>query len=769
MIACACFPPANIHHGEPPMNSGPVKRRSAKAAGFAAPNGLLLAAFIAAIFVSASLLFAVQPLFTKLVLPRFGGSPSVWSVAMVFFQAVLLAGYGYAHLLTRFLPLRYAIGVHVAVMLAATVALPLSIAAGWGRPPAHGEAFYLIGLFSVSVGLPFFALAANSPLLQAWFARSHHPAAGDPYFLYAASNVGSFLALLGYPLLAEPFTQLYEQRLYWSGGFYVLIGLIAICGALVWTGGRPQAAASRLHDAAPPTARDALIWTALAAVPSAFLIAVTSHISTDVGSTPLLWVIPLALYLATYVIVFQRRPLISHHLALAAQPVVIALLAGVYLKGSTDSILTTIAINIAAFAITALVCHGELARRRPAARYLTAFYLWMSFGGMVGGIFAGLLAPHIFNWVAEYPLLIVAGLLCRPGLFDGDTARGRLIWFIAFALFAIGMTGYLRSDAAPEVNAVLAVAAAMMLAAIVLLRDPLKFAAVIALVLVSSIIMDTTEAKTVRNFFGVHKIYEVANGYYRILLHGTTIHGAEAVSDTVKMPGMRPVPLTYYHANSGMAKAIEAARAKKSGPLNMAVVGLGTGSLACYARPNDRLTFYEIDQSIIDVATDPKYFSFQPVCAPHAKIILGDARLTIGDAPEGGYDIIIVDAFSSDAIPIHLLTREAMAAYLAKLAPHGMVVLHISNRYLELASIVAGIADANGLRTRINSQLDEKDDYPRYLYASTVTASARGEDDFGALQEPDSGWEPLEPDPDQWVWTDDYSNVVGAMIRHSRE
>jgi protein-L-isoaspartate O-methyltransferase len=235
------------------------------------------------------------------------------------------------------------------------------------------------------------------------------------------------------------------------------------------------------------------------------------------------------------------------------------------------------------------------------------------------------------------------------------------------------------------------------------------------------------------------------------------------------MPGSRPVPLTYYHANSGMAKAIAAARGVKNGPLRMAVIGLGTGTLACYARAGDRLTFYEIDQSIVDVATDPKYFSFQPVCAPQAKIVVGDARLTIGDAPDRGYDIIVVDAFSSDAIPIHLLTREAMAAYLAKLAPHGMIVLHISNRYLELASIVAGIADANGLRTRINSQLDEKEDNSRYLYTSTVTVSARDEEDFGALQEPGSGWEPLEPDPDQWVWTDDYSNVVGAMLRHARE
>jgi len=754
------------------MTAANSKPKSAEAEIFTAPNWLLLAVFTAAIFVSASLLFAVQPLFTKLVLPRLGGSPSVWSVAMVFFQAMLLAGYAYAHLLTRLVPGRYAVVIHLAVMLAATLALPLSIAAWWGRPPARGEALYLIGLFSISVGLPFFALAANSPLLQAWFARTRHPAAKDPYFLYAAGNVGSFLALLSYPLAVEPLTHLTAQRQFWSYGFYALIVLIALCGLLVWPAAerKPRAQAKR-SDARAPGWRDALVWTALAAVPSGFLIAVTSYISTDVGSTPLLWVIPLALYLATFVIVFQTRPVIPHAFALKAQPVLIALLVGVYLNGTTDSIFVTMAINILAFFVTALVCHGELARRRPPASDLTAFYLWMSFGGMIGGIFAGLVAPHVFDWVAEYPLLIVAGLLCRPGLYDADTPRNRLIWFSVFAAIVVAAANYMRGEGSPSDATIMAAASAILLVALVLLRDPLKFAAIAGVILLAAFVNQVQyyQGESVRNFFGVHKIYETQNGYYRVLLHGTTIHGAEAISKTVQLPGTRPVPLTYYHANSGMAKTIAAVRARKNGPLKVAVVGLGTGTLACYALPNDEWSFYEIDRSIVDAATNPKYFTFKSVCAPKARIVLGDARLTMADAPDGAYDLIVVDAFSSDAIPIHLLTREAMAIYLSKLAPDGVVVMHISNRHLDLAPVVAGIAEANGLETLINAKLDEQEDNNRYLYTSTVTASARKPEDFGSLAEPESGWVPLEPDPKQWVWTDDYSNVIGAMIRHLKE
>src|SRR5712692_5176561 len=336
----------------------------------------LLATFTAAIFVSAALLFVVQPLFTKMVLPRLGGTPSVWSVAIVFFQAALLAGYAYAHLLTRFAPGRTSVIIHLVVMAAACFALPLSIAAGWGAPPALGEAVWLIGLFVASIGLPFFALSANGPLLQAWFARTDHPAANDPYFLYVASNIGSFLAL------------------------------IAGCGVLLWRSADrpPSAATAGDADALPPTWRDAATWVALAAVPSGLLVAVTAHISTDVAAVPLLWVLPLALYLLTFIIVFQRRPIIPHWLVVEVQPIFILGLVFTILFSPIEMIVGLIAVHLLVFFVCVLMCHGELARRRPPAKYLTAFYLWMASGGLVGGAGAALIAPKLFSWVAEYPI-----------------------------------------------------------------------------------------------------------------------------------------------------------------------------------------------------------------------------------------------------------------------------------------------------------------------------------------------------------------------------
>jgi len=362
---------------------------------------LLRWVYIATVFVSAALLFAVQPMFTKMVLPRLGGAPAVWSVAMVFFQTTLLAGYAYAHGLVRLIRPPVAIVIHLVLMIVAALTLPLAIAQGWGGPPQRGEAFWLLGLFAVSIGLPFFALSANGPLLQAWFARSVHPQAENPSFLYSASNVGSFLALLAYPFAVEPLTQLTDQTRAWSIGFWLLIALIAACGALMlrapdaWQRRSKQEAAN-----APPRVRDALIWMGLAAVPAGLLVAVTAHISTDIGAVPLPWVIPLALYLLTFVIVFQSKPAIPHALVLAAQPFLIVALVAVLVFQASHYILLMIALNLVAFFVTALVSHGELARRRPAAEHLTAFFMWMAAGGMIGGLCAALIAPLVFNWIA---------------------------------------------------------------------------------------------------------------------------------------------------------------------------------------------------------------------------------------------------------------------------------------------------------------------------------------------------------------------------------
>src|ERR1700674_3119671 len=402
------------------------------------PNNILLTTFVVPIFVSAALLFAVQPMFTKMVLPQLGGAASVWSVAMVFFQTTLLAGYGYAHLLTRFAPGRASVVIHLTVLVAACFALPLHIATGWGRTPAVGEACWLLGLFAMSIGLPFVALAGNGPLLQAWFVRTHHPAAKDPYFLYAASNVGSFLALVSYPLVVEPFVRLGDQTWLWTVGFFALILLIGGCGALLLRSPNlpPIAATAGGEESAPPTWRDVVTWVALTAVPSGLLIAVTAHISTDVAAVPLLWVLPLALYLLTFVIVFQTRPLIPHRLVVNLQPIFILGLVVVLIIVPIGWILGLLAVHLIVFFVCALMCHGELARRRPAPQHLTGFYMWISAGGVVGGILAGLIAPHVFDWVAEYPLLIVLAVLSRPGLAvpAGRAGRYRLLGAIGVAL-----------------------------------------------------------------------------------------------------------------------------------------------------------------------------------------------------------------------------------------------------------------------------------------------------------------------------------------------
>jgi len=766
----------------------------------AAQHGLLLPILTAAIFLSAALLFAVQPMFTKMVLPRLGGAPQVWSVAMVFFQAALLAGYGYAHLLTRYAPGQKSFFIQLAVMIAACFTLPLSIASGWGKPPPVGEAFWLLGLFAASIGLPFFALAANSPLLQAWFARTDHPAARDPYFLYAASNVGSFLALLSYPLLVEPLIRLYDQTWLWTIGFYVLILLIAGSGGLLrrWLD-RPASAVTVEAAAAPaPTWRDVLIWVGLTAVPSGLLIAVTAHISTDVAAVPLLWVIPLALYLLTFVIVFSRWPIIPHFIVVAVQPIfIIALVAlivfdvsslsppsgatgivgtligfiqyiGAFLASPFKSIIGQVALHVTVFFLCALVCHGELARRRPAPRYLTAFYMWMSAGGMIGGIAAGLISPYVFNWIAEYPILIALAVLCRPGLAVPKSRVEQGIFFGALAVAALSLVLFRAFEVDIDTYVFNWVVAALLIVTVLFWRDPLPFAAIVAFVLMANhVIIDSVGARTVRSFFGVMKISESADGRFRLLSHGTTLHGGQRIRDAEGNPVTgRPQPIMYYYDGSGMAQVLDAARTHKT-PIRYAVIGLGTGSLACRAEPGDTVHYYEIDPAVIRISTNPENFTYLTECKPE-RIILGDARLTLDEAPDGSYDVIIVDAFTSDAIPIHLVTREAMAIYLKKIAPGGIVTIHVSNRHLELASVVAGIAAANGMVARVNEGTDVVENDAEYVFLGTVVATARTDEDLGPLAKSEH-WELQQPDPKQWVWTDDYSNIIGSLIRRLKE
>jgi hypothetical protein len=731
-----------------------------------------MAVFTGAVFTSAALLFAVQPLFAKMVLPVLGGSAGVWSVAMVFFQAVLLGGYAYAHALTRWLPLKSAIIVHLCVMAIASLALPLSIAPGWGRPPADGEAIWLLGLFTASIGLPFFALSANGPLLQAWFARTSHAQATNPYVLYAASNVGSFIALFAYPFLIEPISALGWQTQAWTQGFNILIALIAASGlVLVRTmgeGGTPARAAAA-DDAEPaPAPRTILGWIGLSFVPSALLVAVTAHLSTDVAAAPFLWVMPLALFLLTFVLVFRDPPSISQRTMLAIQPFLIAAVAVSIAKPTLfGSLALLVGVHLAAFFVTAMVCHGELASRRPAPRHLTAFYLWMSFGGVLGGIFAGLFAPRVFNWVMEYPLVLVLAVLCRPDASVAAFRKDGIAKLLAvICLIALVPAGYFGVPPLPALALGATLAMGFALLGTLAWRDmPIRVALLLALALgvVRIYHHDSGDTRTTRSFFGVHRVIVTEDGRFRLLQHGTTFHGAERLIDAAGRPiEGPPEPLTYYHREGPLAGALFATRERLNRPLRIGVVGLGTGSLACHARPGDEWRYYEIDAEVARIAREE--FSFLRRCTPAAPIVLGDARLTLTEGEQGIYDVLVIDAFSSDSIPVHLLTREAMAIYRRKVGLGGIIVMHISNRHMHLAPVVAAIAAEHGLVTRVNAYASSPNRVADMRLAIIGAVVAERPADLAGLDEA-RGWKEVDARGTR-PWTDDYSNVLGAIIAH---
>lgn len=739
-----------------------------------ARNRLVLIVYTAAIFVSALLLFSVQPLFTKMVLPRLGGSPAVWSVAMVFFQSLLLGGYAYAHYLMQIRSRTIPVAIHLTLLAVALLTLPLSIASGWGEPPTSGYAVWLLGLFTVSIGLPFLALAANNPLLQAWFVRTGHPNGPDPYFLYASSNIGSFLALLSYPVLLEPMFTLRTQNLIWTGGYGLLIVLIGACAMLMLRSPVMAVADIRAEDTdapAPPWILRAR-WIFLAAVPSGLLIAVTAHISTDVAAAPLLWVLPLSLYLLTWVLVFQSRPLLPHKWMLLLQPLAIAGVIVLLAFGGEQNLLLTLGGHQLCFFVIAMACHGELARTRPAAKYLTGFYVALSFGGMVGGLFAGLIAPFTFSWIAEYPILLACAALCRPAGGDERLPRwSRWYWpFLAALAVALiapswsegGLMSWLEAHRVWVIGAV-GVLSALLALGLNANRWKIFATVAVALALIRAYPADDGRVETVRSFFGVHKIVVTPQGQYHVLMHGTTIHGAEKFKNDDGTPVTgRPEPITYYHKDGGIGQAISAIRERKGAPLRVAVIGLGSGTLTCASAPGESWKFFEIDQSMVDTAKDPKYFTYIQNCEPDLRPVIGDARLTFAKEPDGIYDLIIVDAYSSDAIPIHLATEEAMEIYKDKLAPQGAVAMHVSNRHLELSSVVVGIAEANDLKSWVYNEDSGRDN--EYIFSTSVVVSAREEADVGKLAS--SGqWALTEAEDGQRVWTDDYSNVLGAVWR----
>jgi hypothetical protein len=722
--------------------------------------------YAATLFVSALLLFSIQPMFAKMVLPKLGGAPAVWSVAMVFFQTVLLAGYGYAYVLNRLLSPRWAAMFHLLLLGITAMMLPIAIAPGWGVPPQDGTTLWLFGLFAVSIGLPFFTLSASAPLLQSWFASSGHKQAGNPFVLYAASNLGSFAALFAYPVIIEPFLTLKTQTAAWSIGFALLAVLLSFVGLLT-ARALPAAVQAEAVGDVSANVFERMRWIALAAVPSGLVIAVTAYLTTDIAAAPFLWVVPLAIYLLTFVAVFRERPWIAHANVVRFVPFAVAPLAVSLIGGEKVFWLTSIALNLVVFALLTLMCHGELYARRPSPRRLTEFYLCTSFGGVIGGGFAGLLAPQIFNGNYEYPILIALALLCMPGLVTGGSRKAlteAAPWLVASA--ALALVWYVtRFQPSATLELPFQVLLALLAAAMLFQRQrPMRFFGLVILSFSVTALWRPGIApiETARSFFGVHKVAEVNDGRARLLYHGTTIHGAQRLRNDDGTPVSGPLlPQTYYYPGGPFAEAIGAVRAARGSLNHVAVVGLGTGTLACHSKGSEHWTFFEIDPEVIRIARDPRRFEFLSRCAPESPVIAGDARLTL-EASADRYDLIVLDAFSSDTIPVHLLTREAVAGYLSKLSPHGVLLLHISNRHLDLTPVVAKVAQSLGLAAFVREDRSAGDLLTTLKADARLVVLTRDAADAGSVA---GNWMPLRPDQSSALWTDDYSNILGIMLR----
>jgi hypothetical protein len=719
------------------------------------------AVFAVAVFSSAALVFLVEPMIAQMLLPRLGGSPAVWNTSLAFFQIALLAGYAYAHLLQRLGPVRRQMMAHIALLAAASLVLPLRISAAAAQSSSTHPILWLMGVLALTIGAPFAALSATAPLLQAWYARLQGGEGGrNPYVLYAASNLGSLLALLAYPFAIQPLTGLGQQALGWSLGYGLFAMLVAVLASLTWRWTehppvQPASAGSGDKPGALALWRERAGWVLLAAVPSSLLLGVTAHITTDVASAPFLWVPPLALYLATFVVAFQDPPPFSPRIILILQAVV-APACLLLMPMKTTNWLPLLGVHLASFFLTALVCHQALAARRPSPGRLTEFYLLMSLGGVIGGAFNAFLAPAIFDWVLEYPLVLVLAGLARPW-------GPRTIDWRGWSILAVGVAATLiGAQEGMPLPAQLVLAAATLLAAFVLRDRAWAFALLCGALAIGAqtaqVRLDITESK--RSFFGVVQIGESQSqgiGPVRYMVHGSTLHGAQAL-----YPKWACLPLTYYASREPIGQVFAYEQGLKPS-VSFGAIGLGTGTVAAYVRPADTMQFFEIDPLVVDITGDPDYFSYWHGCSRGAvHVTLGDARLSLEKLPDARFDVLLVDAFSSDAVPIHLMTVQAMRTYLRVIKPGGVVILHLSNRNLELTRPAAAVVKAAGGAALLQTY-KPPDRTPVFREASAIVLiAARTAQDLEAFRR-DPRWERIDPGKTR-PWTDDYSNVLGALI-----
>ncbi len=755
-------------------------------------------------FAGATLLFVVQPMVGKMILPLLGGTPAVWSTCMVFFQAALLGGYAYAHASTAWLSVRRQMLLHLALLALPLAVLPLAVNPALLRGGESNPILDVLLLLSLSVGLPFLVVSATAPLIQKWFTQTGHPAARDPYFLYAASNLGSMLALLGYPTLIEPRLHLrgegwLTQTRLWSLGYLALALLIALCMLALWRrgpaapDGKPdQSAMAETPPEPPPSWAQYLRWIALAFVPSSLMIGATTYVTTDIAAVPLLWVMPLAIYLLSFILAFGRWPAVLHRLVVAATIPVVLVVFFLILSGFKQRIWITVLWHFLLLFLVALACHGELALTRPSSRHLTQFYLLISVGGVLGGLFNALVAPLIFRSLVEYPLVMALACLLMGGSPRPKSLAPRAVVAGIVLALAVGlMTLILYSDLVTvrldtafftrlfrvpsaivaewvtpielKINKVLGYGVPLF-ALFFLRRRPLALALGLIAVLLVGDFVDARNGNQIletRSFFGVLRVTRDSDlSGYTELWHGTTLHGRQSLD-----PELRLEPIAYYHRGSPIA-LVMAELERRSTIIRVAVIGLGTGTMAAFVRPGDIITFYEIDPKVRDIATNRFYFGYVPEAISRGatvRIEMGDARIRMDqvrrERPGERYDLIVVDAFSSDAIPVHLLTREAFRLYFDMLGVRGLLALHLSNRYLSLEPVVANLAEDAQLGGRLLRH--DLNPSAEGATSSTWAVLARTPGAFGDLTH-DPGWTAvkLEASPRVGVWTDDFHNLL---------
>lgn len=707
--------------------------------------------FTAAIFVSAFLLFLVQPMFARMALPYLGGAPSVWNTALVFYQAILLLGYLWAHWIAKSSKSTPAILIHGAVLVFAAVMLPIKLPQ-LGSPPASGSPVpWLLGLLALGVGLPFFVVSTTSPLLQRWFSRIGHKESQSPYFLYAASNIGSLTALLGYPVFFERLMTLKQQSQFWAVGFLVLLLLILACAWILKKS--PDTAEALEGTPEPIEAKRKLRWVALAFVPSCLLMGVTTYISTEIAAVPLLWVIPLAIYLLTFILTFANRRLIPHKLVRILAPFFMTVPLIVTIGTYIEIKWLALAAGFGGFFICSMLCHGELSEDKPAPASLTEFFLWVSVGGVLGGLFCGLIAPVVFKQVLEYPIALVlcAGLMRfeKPKKIVLDIALPALTLVAA----VLGLVWLKQNNEWNEFLSWKAMIAPALIAAFAI-GSPLRLALSVAIVAAVPIFfgpISTNRLYQSRSFFGT--IVVRSNDYISTLSHGTTLHGEQ-----FKNPLWRNEPVSYYHRTGPIGDVIE----KRGIPADakVGIVGLGIGTMMAYAHPGQTWTIYEIDPEVVKVAENPDYFTYLSDHKGQYSVVLGDARLRLAESSQK-FDLLVLDAYSSDAVPVHLITVEAFKTYASMLNPGGAIAVHISNRYMELWPVVASAASELGMVEKRRRDFDVPAT-DRFKVASNWMLLCKTEADFGALLS-DPNWVGDVVPPGFTTWTDERSSILEVL------